>query len=192
MIVYLHGFRSAPASIKACALHQHMQQQGLGEAFWCEQLPFAPREAIAMIEKQLERSLSAGPTLVGSSLGGFYATWLAEKYALKAVVVNPAVTAPVLMEAWLGPQTNMYTGEEFTFTREHIADLQEFAMTEIRHPQNFWLLAETGDELLDYRDAMALYGSCRQTIIEGGDHSFTHWHDYLEPILSFAALKPCH
>lgn len=193
MIIYLHGFRSAPASSKAQALKQHMEAKALGTAFWCEQLPFAPKEAIALVEAQLERCQRTDPerrpTLVGSSLGGYYATWLAEKHDLKAAVINPAVKAPKLMEEWLGPQTNMYTGEEFVFTREHAADLQTLAVAAISRPRNFWLLSETGDELLDYRDAVSLYADCRQTIIEGGDHSFTRWNDYLDQIIWFAGLE---
>ncbi len=193
MIIYLHGFRSAPVSIKAQELRQHMEDKGLDASFLCGQLPFAPRQAISFVEAQLARCRENNPqfppTLVGSSLGGFYATWLSEKYGLKAVVVNPAVKAPLLMEDWLGPQTNMYTGEEFVFSREHIAELQAFTVKEIRNPRNFWLLAETGDEVLDYRDAVSLYADCRQTVIEGGNHGFTCWQDYLDQILWFAGLK---
>ena len=131
MIIYLHGFRSAPASIKAQALKARMVERGLADRFWCEQLPVSPRAAIAFAEAAIARARAAGltPTVVGSSLGGYYATWLAERHDLRAVVVNPAVVAPLELGAYVGMQDNMYTGERFEFTREHI---DEFRRTIIR------------------------------------------------------------
>lgn len=192
MIVYLHGFRSAPASIKARALSERMQARGLGEHFWCEQIPVPPRDAIALVEAQLLRCMATSgrpaPTLVGSSLGGYYATWLAERHGLRAVVVNPAVVAPLALEAWTGKQTNMYTGETFDFRREYIDDLRALDVERITHPEHFWLLVETGDEVLDYREAVRKYAGARQTVLPGGDHSFTRWTDYLDEIIEFAGL----
>lgn len=194
MIIYLHGFRSAPASIKAQALQGHMIAKGAGEAFWCEQLPVAPHAAMALIEAQIARCRRERPehppTLVGSSLGGYYATHLAEKHDLKAVLVNPAVVAPLSLEAYVGAQTNLYTGETFDFTQEYIAQLRAMDVATITRPQNFWLLAETGDEVLDYRDAVAKYAGARQTVLEGGDHGFSRWTDYLDDVLAFAGITP--
>jgi predicted esterase YcpF (UPF0227 family) len=194
MIIYLHGFRSAPASHKAQALAAHMAAHGLADAFWCEQLPVSPAAAIALIDTQIARCLAAmpdaPPTLVGSSLGGFYATWLAERHALKAVVVNPAVVAPLSLEAWTGRQTNLYTGEAFDFTHRHLDELRALEVPCISHPERYWLLAETGDEVLDYRHAVRHYAGARQTVLEGGDHSFSRWQDYLDPILEWAQLAP--
>jgi uncharacterized protein len=192
MIIYLHGFRSAPASIKARALQQHMNARGLGDAFWCEQLPNAPSAAIALIEREIARCRAAQPdtppTLVGSSLGGYYATWLAERHDLRAVLVNPAVVAALSLEPWLGWQDNLYTGERFELTRQHLDELRAIEVPRITRPQNFWLLVETGDEVLDYRAAVAKYAGARQTVLEGGDHGFSRWHDYLDDILRFAKL----
>lgn len=192
MIVYLHGFRSAPASIKSSALKRHMQTLGLGDAFWCEQLPVAPQAAIELVEQQIQRCMqddsTPPPTLVGSSLGGYYATWLAEKYGLKAILVNPAVVAPLSLEAWVGVQTNLYTGETFDFTHAHIAQLRALEVAAVTRPERYWLLVETGDELLDYREAVRKYAGARQTVIEGGDHGFVHWNDYLNDVLAFAGL----
>lgn len=192
MIIYLHGFRSAPASIKSTALRQRMAARGLAAAFWCEQLPVAPRAAIALAEAQIARCRadrgSPAPTLVGSSLGGYYATYLAEKHDLKAVLVNPAVVAPLALEDWIGPQTNMYSGETFEFTRAHIDELRAFEVAAISRPERYWLLVETGDELLDYRVAVEKYAGARQTVLEGGDHGFSRWHDYLDAVIAFAGL----
>ncbi len=192
MIIYLHGFRSAPASIKAQALRRHMLDKGLGAAFWCEQLPVSPRAAIALVEDEIARCRATRPerppTLVGSSLGGYYATWLAERHGLAAVLVNPAVIAPLSLEAYIGPQTNLYTGETFDFTKAHIAELRTLDVPAITRPERYWLLVETGDEVLDYRDAVAKYAGARQTVLEGGDHGFSRWNDYLDEVLAFAGL----
>lgn len=192
MIIYLHGFRSAPASIKARALQQHMAAQGLGGEFWCEQLPVEPNAAIALVEAQIAHCRAArperAPTLVGSSLGGYYATHLAEKHDLRAVLVNPAVVAPLSLEAYVGEQTNLYTGETFRFTHDYIAQLRAMDVARITRPANYWLLVETGDEVLDYRDAVAKYAGARQTVLAGGDHGFSRWTDYLDGVLEFAGL----
>lgn len=190
MIVYLHGFRSAPASIKARALGARMAERGLADRFWCEQLPVSPRAAIALAEAEIARARAAGltPSVVGSSLGGYYATWLAERHGLRAVLVNPAVVAPLSLEAYVGTQTNLYTGESFDFTREHIDELRTLEVPAITRPERYWLLAETGDEVLDYRHAVQKYAGARQTVLEGGDHGFSRWNDYLDAVIAFAGL----
>ena len=194
MIIYLHGFRSAPSSIKAQALYRHMAARGLAGEFWCGQLPVSPREAIALVEAQIARCRAERPrhtpTLVGSSLGGYYATWLAERHALPAVLVNPAVVAPLSLEAWIGRQTNLYTGESFDFTERHIAELRALDVPAITRPERYWLLVETGDEVLDYRAAVAKYAGARQTVLAGGDHGFSRWGKYLDDVLAFAGLDP--
>lgn len=191
MIIYLHGFRSAPASQKAQTLKQRMQERGFGHAFWCEQLPYAPSRAIALIESAITASLEHAPgqkpTLVGSSLGGYYATFLAERHGLRAVLVNPAVIAPLSLEDWIGEQSNLYTGERFDFTLEHIQQLRQLDTERLTDPSRYWLLAEKGDEVLDYRHAVEKYRGARQTVLEGGNHGFSRWQDYLDGIIDFAA-----
>ena len=188
MIIYLHGFRSAPASIKAQALKTRMAERGLAEHFWCEQLPASPRAAIALAEAEIAHAHRAGraPTVIGSSLGGYYATWLAERHDLRAVLVNPAVVAPLSLEAYVGTQTNLYTGEAFDFTHAHIDELRALDVPSITRPARYWLLVETGDEVLDYRHAVQRYAGARQTVLEGGDHGFSRWNDYLDAVIDFA------
>jgi len=111
MIVYLHGFNSSPASGKAKLLGEHMASLGRTADYYCPTLPNSPGEAIARVEAHLAQRQTEPVTLVGSSLGGFYATHLAEKHGWKAVLVNPAVHAHVLMRGALGPQTNWHSGE---------------------------------------------------------------------------------
>lgn len=184
-ILYLHGFRSSPQSFKARAVAEAMAERGLASLFFCPALSHEPRLAMAQAETILAEQ---GPlTLVGSSLGGYYATWLAEKHDLAAVLVNPAVLAHLSLADYLGPQTNLYTGEVFQFTPTHVAELEALALAELT-PSRYWLLVEEGDEVLDYRQALARYQGGRQTVLPGGDHSFTRFGEYVPQILEFAGL----
>ena len=186
MILYLHGFTSGPQSHKAQALGTHMRERGLGEKFICPQLPASPRAAIALAADLIAHH--GVTTVVGSSLGGYYATYLAQTHDLRAVLVNPAVVAHLSLQAYIGPQQWLYTGESFEFTRQHIEELRVIEVPALSKPERFWLLVEEGDETLDYRHAVARYAGARQTVLPGGDHSFTRWGDYLDPIIAFAGL----
>jgi predicted esterase YcpF (UPF0227 family) len=184
-LLYLHGFTSAPQSKKAQALKARMEERGMGDAFVCPQLPPSPREAIALAEALIAKA--ARPVmLVGSSLGGYYATHLAERHGLKAVLVNPAVVAHIQLANYVGRHANLYTGEEFDFTPAHIDELRALEVPVLSRPEDFWLLVETGDQTLDYRQAVAKYRGARQTVLTGGDHSFTRWPDVLDAVIDFA------
>lgn len=139
LILYLHGFTSGPQSFKARALHAHMARRGFAERFCCPQLPASPAAAIALAETILAPHLARGvpTTLVGSSLGGYYATHLAERYRLKAVLVNPAVVAAIELEKYLGWHTWLYSGERFEFTREHLAELAALAVDALADPTRY-------------------------------------------------------
>ena len=133
-ILYLHGFTSGPQSVKSMALHAQMHRRGFGDRFACPQLPASPREAIALAEDIIVTKVSRGetPTLVGSSLGGYYATWLAERHGLKAVLVNPAVVARLAPELFVGPHAFIYTGEPFEFTWTHVEELRALEVPALR------------------------------------------------------------
>ena len=186
MILYLHGFTSGPQSHKAQALGERMREHGLAEKLVCPQLPASPREAIALATGLIRDH--GVTTVVGSSLGGYYATYLAETFDLKAVLVNPAVVAHLSLKNFVGPQRWLYSGESFEFTLDHVEQLRAIAVPVLSKPQHFWLLVEEGDETLDYRHAVSRYAGARQTVLPGGDHSFTRWNDYLDPIIAFAGL----
>lgn len=190
LILYLHGFTSGPQSRKVQALAARMRQLGSADRLVCPQLPASPAAAVALADGLIQK-LGAGKaaaTLIGSSLGGYYATWLAEKHDLRAVLVNPAVVAAIELERYLGPQTWLYTGEPFEFTARHIDELRALEVPLLSAPSRYWLLAEDGDETLDYRQAVRRYAGARQTVLRGGDHSFTRWDDYLDEILAFAGF----
>jgi len=185
-LLYLHGFRSSPQSFKARLLGAAMAARGRAAEFVCPALSPVPTEAIAQAEAVIAAAGGA-VTLVGSSLGGYYATWLAETYGLKAVLVNPAVVAGLALAEHLGPQTNLYTGETFEFTREHVRQLQAIEVARIT-PERYLLLVDQGDELLDWRQAVERYAGCRQLVFAGGDHSFPRFAECVPQILEFAGL----
>ena len=185
MIVYLHGFNSSPASGKAKQFGEHMSSLDRQADYTCPALPNSPREAIAHVEAELEQCDPGPVTLVGSSLGGFYATHLAEKHGWKAVLVNPAVHAHKLMRSALGPQTNWHTGEKWELTEGHLAELAALDVERITQPERYLLLAQTADEVLDYRDAVAYYAGATQLIEDGGDHGFAGFERHFQTILDF-------
>lgn len=189
MLIYLHGFRSGPQSEKATRLREHMSSRGLAHEFWGEQLQWSPSEAIEQVGRVIEASRTP-VTLVGSSLGGHFATVLAQNYDAKAVLVNPCVLSHVTLEPYLGKQTMIYTKEVHELTREHLAQMAAQEIAHITRPERYWLLAEKGDELLDYRDAVAMYAGAKQTVLEGGNHGFTRWNEYLDEVLTFAGYAP--
>ena len=185
LIIYLHGFCSSPASWKSRLLAEEMARRGLADSFVCPQLSPVPDEAVAGISRLIEQA--DGPvTLVGSSLGGHYANHLAEKYGLNAVLINPAVVARLDLNKFVGDHANFHSGERFTFTAAHAAQLQ--AQVRQPTPERYWLLAETGDDVLDYRQAVDFYAGCRQTVLAGGDHGFTQFPGFVPQIIEFAGL----
>ena len=187
MIVYLHGFNSAPSSHKARTLAAYMGEQGLGSRFLCPDLPHRPAAAVALLRAVIAEHDPGSLTLVGSSLGGFYATWAAESYACRAVLIQPAVYPHLGLESYLGPQTNLYTGAAYELTRAHLDEWRNLYLDSI-DPERYLLLLETGDEVLDYREAVRKYEGARMVIRQGGDHMMQSFAEHLPRVLSFAGL----
>lgn len=188
MLIYIHGFNSSPASFKANLLRQKLESLRRGAEFSAPALPHHPSAAIQVLEAEVAKH--PGAVLVGSSLGGYYATWLAEKHALKVVLVNPAVRPYELLRSLLGTQQNLHTGEEYEFTERHLAELAELEVPAITRPERYLLMVRTGDELLDYREAVAKYRGCRQLVLEDGDHAFSDFEKYLDVLLEFCGAMP--
>lgn len=186
MIVYVHGFNSSPASHKANLLAKRLARDGRATQFACPALSHRPTEAIATLEALLAQQDPAAVTLVGSSLGGFYATWLTEKHGCRAVLVNPAITPHEGLRAYLGPQRNLYTGEAYELTETHLEQLAAMHVAQPARSDRYLLIHTTGDELLDWRIAVDRYRGSRQVLAIGGDHGFAGFGDYLDIVLRFA------
>ena len=182
MIVYLHGFNSSPQSHKAQVLERYMSERGLASHYACPALPPLARDAIKEIERL---ALNRNTCFIGSSLGGFYATYLVEKHGAKAVLINPAIDPHTGLRAYLGPQQNLHTGEPYELTEAHLADWAKLYVPRIT-PQRYLLLVETGDEVLDYRRAVERYAGAEQVVVPGGDHSLQSFPSHLPRILEFA------
>ncbi len=183
MIVYLHGFKSSPQSHKAKVLKRYMEERGLGAEFACPALPVSASAAISAIRGTVQ---GRGPVCyLGSSLGGFYATYLVEKYGGKAVLINPAVDPHVGLQAFLGPQKNLYTGEGYELTQKHLEEWRAIDVPSVT-PNRYLLIVETGDEVLDYRRAVERYAGAEQIVVPGGDHSLQSFPNHLARILTFA------
>jgi uncharacterized protein len=187
MLIYLHGFNSSPGSNKAQVLKRHMEGLGRGDQYCCPALPHLPRRAIAAIEAEIAKHPRESITLIGSSLGGFYSTYLAERHDLRAVLINPAVYPHEDLRAYLGIQRNLHTLQQYELTEEHLREWEKLYLPTLR-PQRYLLLLETGDEVLDYRDAVKKYQGARQIVIEGGDHSLASFPRHIPLILEFAGL----
>ena len=186
MIIYLHGFNSSSASLKGRLLKQEMARLGLANEFVSPDLPCEPAKAIHFLRNFIEASAAKGEVkLVGSSLGGYYATYLAEEYGLKAVLVNPAVKPYTLLHDYLGPQNNIYTGEEYVLTQAHMNQLKSLEVEPITCPSRYLLMVQTGDEVLDYRLALEKFQGAYQIVISGGDHGFQHFSEYMPRIFAF-------
>ena len=187
MIIYLHGFNSTPGSHKAQVLHAYMKAQGIDHLYACPALPHCPAEAVGAIEEVLRQTNGRKTTFVGSSLGGFYATHMAEKYDCRAVLIQPAVSPHVGLEALLGTQRNLHSGEIYELTNAHLEAWRALVVERI-DPERYLLLLETGDEVLDWREAALRYAGARTVIRDGGDHTLQSFPEHIPRILSFAGI----
>lgn len=185
-ILYIHGLNSSPSSLKASQLTRAMARLGRAECLRVPALHHHPRQAIAQLEALIGEL--GRPLLVGSSLGGYYATFLAERHGLPALLINPAVRPHLRFAGYLGPQKNYYSDETWELTHDHIAALAELDVAPPHDPQRYQVWLQTGDETLDYRDAQAYYRGCAQRIQAGGDHGFQGFAERLPMLFAFANI----
>ncbi len=188
MILYLHGFRSSPSSMKARLMAERMAALGRSAEFICPQLPASPKLAMELALSLIDGVPADALTIVGSSLGGYYATWLAERIGCRAVLLNPATTPLNDLEQHVGVTTQYHSDEPFEFKRAYIEELRELAVQPITKPGRYFLIAATGDEVLDYRHMVAHYADARQIVIDGSDHGIAEFSDYLAPVLEFCGV----
>ena len=190
-LLYLHGFRSSPRSFKAQRLHAWLQAHRPGVHWWCPQLPPSPREAMALVMQGVAGWPHDRMAVLGSSLGGFYATWVAERLGCPAVLLNPAVDPARDLAAYIGEQTAFHTPEErFFFRAGYVDELQALQAGPIKQPQRYLLVAAKGDEVLDWREMVPRYPGVHLRLLDGGDHALSDFDDHLPLIIDFLSLTP--
>jgi predicted esterase YcpF (UPF0227 family) len=193
-VVYLHGFRSSPQSAKARCFARAVAALPADRRprLHVPALPPDPEEAVAGVAEWIAREFGTGAaqalTLVGSSLGGFYATHLAERFGTRAAVINPATRPYDDLRAFAGAQLNIYTGEAFEVVDAHFAALRALAVERITRPDRYFLLVRSGDEVLPWREAVAHYAGARQYVLGGGDHGWVDFDAEVPAVLRFAGV----
>jgi uncharacterized protein len=189
-IVYLHGFRSSPASLKARLLSDAVASlpQAVRPILHVPALDHGPAGAMAAILDLARGVAPEALSFVGSSLGGFYATHAAERLGARAVLINPAVRPYDDLAPYRGVQTNLYTGAEFVVTDRHFDELRALAVARITRPLRYLLLAQAGDEVLDHREAVRFYAGAWQWLQGGGDHAFARFCDVIPAMLRFCGV----
>jgi predicted esterase YcpF (UPF0227 family) len=196
-LIYIHGFLSSPRSAKAQSMQQWLQLHRPDITYCCPQLPPYPNSCATILEALVDTidrdtgDESKLPIyLVGSSLGGFWATWLAERYCLQAVLINPAVDIDELMPSYLNIELqNYHHADTYRLDVKDFSDLLSFKVSKLANLENYWLLAQTDDETLDYRLSRERYKGCHQTIEQGGDHSFQNFEGFIPQIINFFENK---
>lgn len=188
-LLYLHGFRSSPRSFKAERVRAWLAAHRPELTWWCPQLPPSPAAAMALIEQGLAAWPAGRFAVCGSSLGGFYATAVAQRHGCPAVVMNPAVDPARDLTAYIGEQTAWHDpAEHFFFRPEYVDELRALTLPAITRPDRILAIIAKGDELLDWREMAACYAGARQHLIEGSDHALSDFETHLPQLLDFLNL----
>lgn len=193
LFLYLHGLNSSPASLKAQETMAYIKNHSLDFDVHVPALSTEPNDVVIQLKDIIHHSAPEQPVfIVGSSLGGYLGTWLHNHLLqqrpernVRLVVINPAVKAYDRFGEFLGPQENLYTGEKWELTHEHAEQLKALEVEKLLSPESILLLAQTADEVLDYRLAVEKYKDCRSVIQEGGNHGFENFDQILPTIFSF-------
>ena len=192
-LLYLHGFRSSPQSMKAQKMAAIVRQRHPAVRWWCPQLPPSPAAALRGVMDTIAGwPLEAGfesLAVVGSSLGGFYATAVAERTGCKAVLLNPAVDPARDLARYIGEQTAWHDPDQhFFFEPRFVDELKAQHAGPLKTPKNYLAIIAKGDEVLDWREMAARYAGSRLRILEGRDHALSDFDTHVPEILDFLAL----
>jgi predicted esterase YcpF (UPF0227 family) len=188
LLVYLHGFRSSPRSSKAVMTGEAVKASvtvGNTIDWYCPQLLASPKKSMEMVTKYVDQSKADRIVVIGSSLGGFYTNYLAEKYGCKGVALNPAVRAARDLAPHVGMMTSYDSEEPFDFRPEYIDELKALQVERISNPDRYFLIAAKGDKLLDWQEMSEFYQGANQLILEGSDHGIADYADHLPRVLEF-------
>jgi predicted esterase YcpF (UPF0227 family) len=188
-LLYLHGFRSSPQSAKASRMAAWVRANRPDLHWWCPQLPPSPRDAMAMVVDTVRGWPAPAMAVIGSSLGGFYATAVAERFGCPAVLLNPAIDPARDLVKYIGEQTAFHDpAERFFFRAEFVDELRALTPTAITDPQRYFAVIAKGDEVLDWREMSVRYAGCGIKLLEGGDHALSDFDAHLPDILHFLQL----
>ena len=189
-LLYLHGFRSSPQSAKARQVAARVAARHPGVTWWCPQLPPSPREAMALVLQVIAHWPHDTMAVVGSSLGGFYATWVAEQTACRAVLLNPAVHPARDLARHIGEQVNWHAPEtRFFFRPEFIDELRAQQSGPLRQPEHYFAVIAKGDEVLDWREMVTRYQGARIKLLDGSDHALSDFDAHIDEVFEFLALR---
>jgi predicted esterase YcpF (UPF0227 family) len=188
-LLYLHGFRSSPGSAKARQVAARVRERHPQVTWWCPQLPPSPKEAMAMVMQGIDRWPAAAMGVIGSSLGGFYATCVAQDKGCKAVLLNPAVHPARDLAGYIGEQAAWHDpGEHFFFEPRFIEELRALECGPLTHPENCFALIAKGDEVLDWREMTGRYPGAAIELLEGGDHALSDFDRHIDAVFQFLQL----
>jgi len=195
VILYLHGFRSSPQSFKARLLAQAVAEAGHAHDWHCPQLPASPRQALELANSLIRPAVAGGLNpkrelvILGSSLGGYYATCLAEAWQCRALLFNPVVHATRDLATQVGEHTLWHSSERMQFLPEYVDELADMACGRPACPERYYLLAAKGDEVLDWREMVDCYQGCTLRLLEGSDHGISDFEQWLPEVLQHT-LQP--
>ena len=187
-LVYLHGFRSSPQSTKARMLAKWVGQHRPDLVWWCPQLPASPARAIAMLSDRLAGWPVEHLAVIGSSLGGFYATVLAERLDCRAVLLNPATDPARDLATYSGKLKAWHSDETFEFEPAFVDELRDMTPARIERRERYFVVIAKGDEVLDWREMSARYAGCRQLVLEGSDHALSDFAQHIGAVLGALGL----
>lgn len=180
MILYLHGFRSSPQSFKAQLLRERLAQRGRAAEFLCPQLPTSPAAVVDLLEGVISDYRDATVCIIGSSLGGYYATWLAERTGWAAVLLNPAVRPQRDLVQHLSPMPPIVS--------QDLAELEPLWVPTLTRLERYFVLCAKGDEVLDWREMVERYAGARFLVLDGGNHALSNFDEMIDSVLSFAGI----
>lgn len=195
-LLYLHGFRSSPQSMKARKVVARVQAEHPDVTWWCPQLPPSPAEAMALVMQGTANWPRETMAVVGSSLGGFYARWFSLQTGCPAVLLNPAPFPARDLSAYIGEQTAWHDPEErFLFQPGFVdelktqqTDIERLSERQTTTPERLLAIVSKGDEVLDWREMQAFCAGGTIRLLPGSDHAISDFDDHIDDVFAFLGL----
>ena len=188
-LLYLHGFRSSPQSMKARKVAAWVQRHRPDIQWCCPQLPPSPRDAMALVAERVAAWPTPRMAVIGSSLGGFYASVVAERFGCPAVLLNPAVNPARDLARHIGETSAWHSDERFFFRAEFVGELQALTPSTLTRPERYFAIIAKGDEVLDWREMSERHAGARIKLLEAGDHALSDFDDHLADVIGFLGLR---